>query len=782
MNERIGALKAHIQKMNDDGPRRTTFFPLIAESLSATRGEHTQLRRAKAFAHLLDCSDQAVLPHETLVGSNSGTWTPTVAFEDYATMRSDAMDCIADFKSRKARHGPPAKESRFALISRDHYDANIDYAEMQRLIKDVQTYFEGDEVVTSLDVARELEEHFVFDYGDDVEALFSELPWFAANHLNLDYERLLVVGFGGLVHQIKKHAASATGEQNEFYEAARIVTESAIRYIRRYALTVRKTASESSDLVRITELKIIADRLERMATEPAETFQEAMQLLWITHIVANLAGGTALSFARFDQYMAPYYAAGLNDSTVGAEEARTLISCLWLKVNEPKMRTVQSMALGGVDAEGADASNALTRLCLEVCADLRQPFPNTSLRIHPGTPEDLYDLALESVLRGSGNPMMLNDAVWIPAMLRRGYELPDAREYYNMGCVEMMISACQPYWQGVGGVSFPVVLNEVLTTASGQPEAFSTFEELFDAYITAVQVGIRGALSGADDYIKRTQGRYYDPFGSVLVRDCLERGVDLYQGGSRYPVVFGVGGSGLGTAIDSLSAIKKFVFDEGTIGLNELVEGVHTDFRENETLMRMLDSQTPCFGNDLAEIDEMARVILRTYTEAVQSLNQEGYPGTFVSSLFSYTSQVSGGERTGATPNGRRSGAPLSDNAGPTQGKDTGGPTLLLNSMTRLELDKVTGAFAMNVKIGPDLLRNPKGRESFKHLVKTYFASGGLQVQVNCVDQKTLEQAKTHPELHRDLIVRVAGFSEYFNNLDANLQDEIIQRAAHTGL
>ena len=331
-------------------------------------------------------------------------------------------------------------------------------------------------------------------------------------------------------------------------------------------------------------------------------------------------------------------------------------------------------------------------------------------------------------------------------------------------------------------MSFPVVLNEVLSTRLDASATFASFEELFDAYIEAIQAGIRGALSGADDYVERTKGRYYDPFGSVLVRDCLERGVDLYQGGSRYPVVFGVGGSGLGTAIDSLSAIKKFVFDEGLVGLDELVEEVRSDFRENETLRRMLESQTPCFGNDLSLVDEMARVILRTYTDAVQALNKEKYPGTFVSSLFSYTSQVSGGERTGATPNGRHSGAPLSDNAGPSQGKDTGGPTRLLNSLTRLELGKVTGAFAMNVKIGPDLLRDPKGKESFKHLIRTYFAGGGLQVQVNCVDQSTLEQAKVHPELHRDLIVRVAGFSEYFNNLDANLQDEIIQRTANVGI
>jgi len=372
----------------------------------------------------------------------------------------------------------------------------------------------------------------------------------------------------------------------------------------------------------------------------------------------------------------------------------------------------------------------------------------------------------------------MNDDVWIPNLMKRGVSRRDAGTYFNMGCVEIMLGAKQSFWHGAGSVSFPSLVRETIFDSMSDP-AVQTFDTFFHHFLGKIGEIICKAKDAADRYYQDTKDRFYDPFGSCLIEGCLEKGKDMFQGGPVLPGCFPIGGAGLGTAVDSLTSIKAFVFAQGKLTLHQLNSCLEDDFRGNEKLRSMLENRTICFGNDSQDADDIAAKILGTYTNAVQCLNNSGCNGQFISSLFSYTSQVSHGETVGATPNGRHAGMPVSDNAGPSQGKDTGGPTRLLNSMAKLPLDEVTGAYAMNVKIDAGILKEDSGQTAFKSLIKTHFQEGGIQLQINCVDQITLVDAQKHPEQHQNLIVRVAGFSEYFCNLDRDLQNEIISRMTH---
>jgi formate C-acetyltransferase len=799
MDERIAKLKTHIEAMNAAGPRRTTYFPLVAESLEETVGEARQIRRAKAFAHLLDRVDQRVLPHECLVGSISGMWPPAEDVPTYPEIRREAERVLRSYRERRAAGELPGSDgpssggagsrrrriSRWALIARDHYDASVEYADLQRVISEMKRVFADDEYVTPVDVGREIEHHFVFDYGDKTRRLLDELPWVVANHLHLDYGKLMRVGFGGLRNEIETGARRAADELTgnpreealEFYRAARIAVDASVRFIRRYAETTACEAEKPEHFPgRAVELKELSRRIERIAEAAPSDFGEGMQLLWLAHLISNIGGGSAMSFARFDQYMNPLYEKSIAEGTVNRDEAKRLISCMWLKVNEPKMRTVQSLALGGTDADGNDTSNDLTRLCLEVVAELKQPFPNTCLRVHSQTPDDLYDLALQAIHAGAGNPMLMNDDTWVVNLQKRGVSKSVASQYFNMGCVEVMLGAKQPFWHGVSKCSFPQVLLSLLETARD----YESFEQFLEAYLSTVRASIGRAHEDARRFLDDMRDRYYDPYGSCLVEGCLQAGRDMYQGGAALPGCFPVGGAGLGTAVDSLSAIRRFVFQDGTLSLDELHDALASNFADQEPLRCLLESRAPCFGNNLEDVDELAAKVLGAYTGAVQALNDGSVEGQFVSSVFSYTSQISAGEMIGATPNGRQAGAAISDNAGPTQGKDVAGPTALLGSISNLPLTEITGAYAMNVKIQSSFLESEVGHTAFKNLIKTHFRMGGLQLQINCLDQKVLQEAQEHPELHPNLIVRVAGFSEYFRNLDRSLQDEIISRVAHS--
>ncbi len=781
----VQALKQSVQRLWDEGVRKTTFFPLIAESLKATTGEPRQIRRAKAFAFLLDHVDLAVLPAEKLGGSILGMW-PVAPEPSYEHQLAEAHRVIADAIGRETS----AKNRTRWLMARDHYDANISFANIQKIIKFVQQAYADSDAISAQAIAKTLELHFVFPYGDDTMKTIEALPWYAAHHLNLNYGFIINKGYQALLDDINRRLAraehDADSDKTEFYAAAKMAIEAAIRYIRRYSDAYLCAAAAEQNSARAAELREVAQVLNTVSTERATSFREAMQLMWITHIIANTQLGSALSFGRFDQYMCPFYEADKAAGILTDDEARELITHMILKVNEPKMRTVQSLALGGTTPGGRDAANVLTRLTLEAAREVSMPYPNLSLRVSKAlTPEWAYDEAVKTIRMGFGMPMLINDDVWIPNFMRLGYPAEYARDYFNMGCVEMFIQNRQAHWTHAegGSVNYPELLDGMLTDHCEGRLALATFDDLMAELIARIKAKV--AAMGTPEARAAVARRFaddYDPFGSTLLLNCLEVGRDMNHGGIELPAQVAVGGMGLATATDSLSAIKSMVYEQKALSLRELTDAVHNNFARQEALRLKLSNAASRYGNDSDTADGIAALLFNTATEAVHALNVDPSEGRFVNSYFGYTSHVAVGEITGATPDGRRAGEPLSDGVGPVQGKDAEGPTKLFNSLLKLDYRYLTGACAINCKVSASVFDTDAGVLSLKHLLKAYLASGGPQIQVNFVRQEDLIEAQKDPQAHRDIVVRIAGFCEYFVNLDFHQQNEIIQRTEHEAM
>jgi formate C-acetyltransferase len=792
---RTARLKKSIENLMDAGVRKTTFYPLIAESLAETVDQPQQIRRAKAFEHLLDRVDLAVLPHELLGGSILGMWPVDPDIPGYEEQYARAEQAVEEaIYSRNAlrdggsgvRYETQARKTnpgRFALMARDHYDANIDYTRLQTITSQLKQKYEGSGRISSQEIAQTLEIFFQYDYGKDVMGLIDDLPWISANHLHLDYGMIINTGYGKLLEKIEtKLAETGDAEKREFYTAAQISVKAAIRYIQRYAAAFAEAAEKESGGARAAELALIGETMKKISLEKADSFREAMQLMWITHVIANTCLGSALSFARFDQYMFPFYDRDIQSGAVTHEEAVDLLCCMMLKVNEPKMRTVQSVILAGTTPDGRDAANELTRVFLEAARMVKLPYPNIAVRIAKDlSPEWLYDESIRTIREGFGMPMLVNDDVWVKNFTALGYPVEYAREYYNMGCVEMLIQNRH----GTSWVSLPKrrvfysqLLDELFDDYRKGAAAFTAFEEFFEACLEKLRLKIRGFKLPADFVFPTSAG--CDPFCSMLVEGCLEKGRDMFRSGPELPRHVAIKGVGLATLVDSLSAIKNVVYDRKHITLEELIRATENNFRDNENLRQYILSTTAHYGNDDDIVDTMAAKIFDTFTAEVYNLNDGTIGEKYVSSYFGYTNSVSVGEVTGATPDGRLAGEPVSDGLGPSQGRDIEGPTKFFNTMLKLNYSHLNGSLATNIKINPSLFNTNGGILALKNLLKSYLFDGGPQVQINFVTQEDLIDAKINPQKHRDLVVRIAGFCEYFIYLDVNQQNEVIMRTEHS--
>jgi formate C-acetyltransferase len=787
---RIVLLKRSVEAMMDAGLRKTTFYPLIAESLKETLGEPQQIRRAKAFAHLLDQVALEVHPQELLGGSISGMWpvdpNPPSYEEQYAEAEAVIEEEVNPTKPREEKPGMfpgmRAAPFRFALMARDHYDANCDYRRLQTIIKHLQRKYEGSDKIADNDIARILEFHFNYDYGEEAMGLIRELPWMAANHIGLNYGKVVRLGFDKILADIEARAASETdGEKREFYEAAALCYRAVIRYIRRYAQAYRDAAKTEGDPRRKAELEDIAARLDRNAGEKPASFRDALQLTWITHIIANTQMGSALSFGRMDQYLFPFYDKDIAEGRIDDDQVEELLACMMMKVNEPKMRTVQSCILGGTTPEGKNGVTGLTRAFLRASRMVKTPYPNLVLRVSKElTPEWAYDEAIETIKCGHGMPMLVNDDVWVPNFIALGHTPEDARNFYNMGCVEMLIANKHAGWGATAKyfVLYPDMLWDLLHAHQKGETRFETFEDLYRTMLERIKTEIRSLK--LEPGFKSFMSRGCDAFGSILIDGCFESGKDMYRGGPELASHLATSGQGLATTVDSLSTIKTLVFDQKKLTLDELINITENNFKGEEALRQYILNAVPHYGNDIEWVDAMAEEMFRTFTGEIFKLNDGTIPEKYVSSYFSYTNHVGLGEITPATPDGRLKGMPLSDNLGPSQGRDTEGPTKFMNSLLKLDYKHLNGALATNIKVNPNLFSTGGGTRALKHLLLSFLQDGGPQVQVNFVSKEDLLDAQVDPMKHRDIVVRIAGFCEYFIYLDAKQQDEVIARTEHS--
>jgi formate C-acetyltransferase len=607
-------------------------------------------------------------------------------------------------------------------------------------------------------------------------------------HCSPDYGMVVELGLKGIGREIERRLVQLDlttpegTEKRQFLRAASIACDSMIRFAARYANLADEMAREERDPDRKQELSTIAEICRRVPAEPPRSFWEALQAIWFVHLGVMLDdGGVAHAFGR-----------------LARDGALELIECLFMKASET-VNLMEGMAtigiggnttfieltIGGVDRHGRDATNELSFLFLDAVEEMKTIQPNCAARLHPETPEEFRRRVAEVMAGGSVSLQVVNDEVIIDAYTGRKVALEDAREYAIIGCVEptpsgLTYASTDAFFfntvlcleMALGGGKSWILGTEGADT--GDPRSFETFDEFMEAYRAQIAHFIRHLVVCFQAIGQAHRELLPCPFQSAVIRDCIENGLDVKRGGARYNFT---GGNAIGTAIvaDSLMAIKKFVFDEKKISMHAMIEILRNDFEGHEDTRLMFLNRAPKYGNDDEEVDQIAKELIDVFSgELDRHQNPRG--GSFSTSIYSVTSHVAMGNLVSATPDGRKCQTPLSVGISPAHGRDRRGPTLAMKSAAKIDYRKVVNGSAFNLKFHPSALRGAEGIENFTNLIRTYFRLGGQQLQVDVVDADTLRAAQERPEQYQDLIVRVAGYSARFVDLNRAMQDEFIAR------
>ena len=591
-------------------------------------------------------------------------------------------------------------------------------------------------------------------------------------------------------------------EKLEEYKAMDIAIDAVVLFARRHAALAREMAAAEADPTRQAELLRIAEVCDRVPAHTPRDFHEALQAYWFVHlgVITELNTWDSLNPGRLDQHLWPFYQQGLADGSLTRDDAEELLECFWVKFNsqpappkvgitEEQSGTYQDFALintGGLTPDGDDATNELSYLILEVVEEMQLIQPSACVQISEKTPGDFVRRACEVVRTGLGQPSCFNTDVIVQEMLRDGKTPEDARAGGPSGCVTVSAFGKESCTL-TGYINWPKILELALHDgidprtgkrvgpATGDPRAFTSYGQLFEAYQAQLRYFVDLKIAG-NNLIERLYASYMPaPFMSVVMSDCITRGRDYHDGGARYNPTY-IQGVGIGTTTDALAAVRHVVFDQANLSLAELLEAVDADFAGQEPLRQLLLNRAPKYGNDDPLADEVAAALFEAYFAVLDGRpNTKG--GCYRVNLLPTTVHIYFGQVTGALPNGRKAGVPVSEGISPTQGADQSGPTAVIRSAARIDHSR-TGGTLLNMKFSPRVLAGD-GLDRLVALVRTYFSLGGHHVQFNVVSADLLREAQREPEAHRALIVRVAGYSDYFVDVGRALQDEIIARTEH---
>jgi pyruvate formate-lyase/glycerol dehydratase family glycyl radical enzyme len=595
-------------------------------------------------------------------------------------------------------------------------------------------------------------------------------------------------------------------DKQEELKAMRICADALIRFAERHAEKARQLAAQEADPQRKEELGHIAEVCSHVPAHAPRDFWEALQYYWFVHLGVTTELNTWDSFCpgKLDQHLYPFYKRGLEEGTLKPESAEELLQCFWIKFNNqpapPKVGVTAEESstytdfaqinLGGLKPDGSDAVNDLTYMILDVVEEMRLLQPSSSVQLSKRSPDRFLKRAARIIRTGYGQPSIFNSDLIVQELVRQGKSIEDARNGGSSGCVEVGAFGKENY-NLTGYFNMPKVLEITLNNGvdprtgqrigleTGNPSEFESFGELFEAYRTQLNYFINVKVRG-NNVIERLYANYIPaPFMSLLIDDCIATGKDYHDGGARYNITY-IQGVGVGTMTDALTAIKYHVFDEQTLTMEALSAALREDFEGREALRQTLVNKTPKYGNDDDYADDVMQEVFEAYYEAVDGRkNTKG--GTYHINLLPTTVHVYFGSVIGATPDGRRAAEPLSEGISPVQGADRHGPTAVIKSVAKMDHMR-TGGTLLNQKFTPQLLEDDAGLEKLGHLVRSYFKLDGHHIQFNVVDAATLRAAQQNPEKYRDLIVRVAGYSDYFCDLSKTLQDEIIARTEHSSI
>jgi len=593
-------------------------------------------------------------------------------------------------------------------------------------------------------------------------------------------------------------------DQAEEFAAMDISCDAAVIFAERHAALAESMAADESDPRRKGELERIAAVCRRVPARAPRGLWEALQMYWFVHLgtITELNGWDAMTPGHLDQHLQPFYERALSDGTLTREQAKELVSCFWIKVNNqpapPKVGVTAKESgtfndftqinLGGLTRGGESAVSEVSYLLLEVLDELHLLQPQASVHISAQTPDRFLKAACRVIRKGYGYPSVFNADEVVMEMIRVGKTLEDAREGGCSGCIETGAFGKEAYIL-TGYLNVPKVLELALNNgidpltgrqvgpATGDPLAFASFDDLYAAFETQLNWVVALKVR-VNNMIERMYAQHSPaPFLSVVINDCIARGRDYYDGGPRYNTNY-IQCCGIGTVTDSLSAIQCHVFDQKTVGLERLLGALAEDFEGEDLLRHMLKNKTPFFGND----DDRADVITRRVYDSLLAAI-DGRPNTkgtvYHLNMLSTTCHVYFGKMLGATPNGRLAGTPESDGTSPSHGADRKGPTAVIHSLAKMDQVK-SGGTLLNMRFLPSVLESESDLDKMAQLIRTYFRMNGHHIQFNVVDTDTLRRAQAAPDDYRDLLVRVAGYSDYFVDLDQYHQEEIISRTAQS--
>jgi formate C-acetyltransferase len=595
------------------------------------------------------------------------------------------------------------------------------------------------------------------------------------------------------------HDPEATDKQQEL-EAMAISCDAAILFAERHAELAEQMAAKESDPRRKTELEKIADVCRWVPAHAPRDLWEAIQMYWFVHLgtVTELNGWDSMNPGHIDQHLFPFYQKGIREGTLTRDQAKELISCLWIKFNNqpapPKVGVTAlesgtyndftNVNIGGVDRDGKSGTNELSYMILEVQEELHELQPGLSIHIAENTPDEFLLAGIKVIRQGHGYPSVFNPDTYVKEMVRAGKTLEDAREGGCSGCIEVGAFGKEAYLL-TGYLNTPKILEITLNNGvdpetgkrlgleTGDPRLFSSFDELYEAWHRQMVYFVNLKLS-VNNYIERMFSLYAPAtFLSLYIDDCIEKGKDYYSGGARYNTTY-IQCTGLGTITDCLTALKKHVFEDHRYSMDEILRACAVNWKGEEKMRQYIRNHTPFFGNDDDTADKVA---VRVYDDLVDAI--EGRPNTRGGktqlNMLSTTCHNYFGSVCGATPNGRFAHFAISDGTSPAHGSDSHGPTAVIKSLGKLDQTK-SGGTLLNMRFVPALLRREEDQKKLASLIRTYFKFGGHHIQFNIVDTATLHDAQQHPDEYRDLLVRVAGYSDYFNDMTEQLQNEIIAR------
>jgi formate C-acetyltransferase len=612
----------------------------------------------------------------------------------------------------------------------------------------------------------------------------------------LDYKQQIAAEIDALDYLNDPEAT----DRFEQLTAMAISCDAVIVFAGRHAELAEQLAATEKDPQRLAELKKIAEVCRWVPANKPRNFYEAIQMYWFVHLgtITELNGWDAMNPGHFDQHLAPFYEAEIAAGTLTRDQAKELLCCFWIKVNNhtapPKVgitaresgtyNDFTNINIGGITADGKDGVSEISYMMLEVIEELHILQPGNSVHISSKTPDRFLHAACKVIRQGHGYPSVFNPDVYVTELLRQGKSLKDAREGGCSGCIEVGAFGKEAFLL-TGYLNVPKVLEITLNNGidpvtgkragieTGDPREFTSYEQLYEAFKQQLDFVIDTKIR-VSNYIDRMFAKYAPaPFLSVVVEDCISKGKDYYAGGPRYNTNY-IQCTGLGTTTDSLSVIKKHVFEDQRFSMDRILDAVAKNFEGEEFLRQTVLNKTPFFGNDDDYADDLA---LKVYADLLEAI--DGKPnvrgGEFHLNMLSTTCHIYFGKVMGATPNGRLAGKSISDGTSPSHGADTHGPSMVVRSLTKLD-HTMSGGTLLNQRFLPSLLKRDEDIAKLGQLIRSYFTLGGHHIQFNIVDTATLKAAQKCPEDYKDLLVRMAGYSDYFNDMNADLQQEVIER------